>query len=611
MKKLFMFCAAMLMALAVNAATVNINPGTATLQTAVAAAAAGDVIVLADGTYDEAGDYITLNKNIEIKAAEGAHPVVLVKTYVKIQGGSKIKIEGIKFDGAQQGTYSHFFRVYDNAANYLELEGCELCNNANMFIKVEADKHIDSIKINNCYFHDGTNNAIRCYKTSGSTNTCDKLVITNSTFANFAVPDYGCIQVENVGNAVTADIKVIVDHCTFYNLTKPSNNTYGVIDDRKSTDNTISNCIFANPAELNGRYAHRASQLYGGAVSNCLVFQTPNHRTDAITLTDPLLDVDPLMVDAANGDYTLGTGSPALTAATDGGAIGDPRWAPAPAPIEYRTVYCSIAAAAGWWKYDAQGQPNYIVAAYAWGGAPAENAAWPGALMEAVEGETDIFKIELDTRYQNIIFTRTSTAGVYQGIKTADLTLPADSNAMYAVTKATYDWSAYQEQLAAGDGMWTTYAPHVQVLEDGYYLMGFINGDTLATWTVADLNASRLFEANPATQGEYMLTTTLAAGDQLQVVQVVSDAITNWFPGGEGNNYVVDANHNGSKTIYFRPDRQGGQDWHMGCMYIAANETNINNVGGEAKAVKLIQNGKVIIRVNGENYTVLGQKVEK
>ena len=148
MKKLFMFCAAMMMALAVNAATVNINPGTATLQTAVAAAAAGDVIVLADGTYDEAGDYITLNKNIEIKAAEGAHPVVLVKTYVKIQGGSKIKIEGIKFDGAQQGTYSHFFRVYDNAANYLELEGCELCNNANMFIKVEADKHIDSIKIN-------------------------------------------------------------------------------------------------------------------------------------------------------------------------------------------------------------------------------------------------------------------------------------------------------------------------------------------------------------------------------------------------------------------------------------------------------------------------------
>ena len=349
-----------------------------------------------------------------------------------------------------------------------------------MFIKVEADKHIDSIKINNCYFHDGTNNAIRCYKTSGSTNTCDKLVITNSTFANFAVPDYGCIQVENVGKAVTADIKVIVDHCTFYNLTKPSNNTYGVIDDRKSTDNTISNCIFANPAELNGRYAHRASQLYGGAVSNCLVFQTPNHRTDAITLTDPLLDVDPLMVDPANGDYTLGTGSPALTAATDGGAIGDPRW-----------------------------------------------------------------------------------------------------------------------------------APHVQVLEDGYYLIGRINGDTLATWTVADLNASRLFEANPATQGEYMLTTTLAAGDQLQVVQVVSDAITNWFPGGESNNYAVDANHNGSKTIYFRPDRQGGQDWHMGCMYIAANETNINNVGGEAKAVKLIQNGKVIIRVNGENYTVLGQKVEK
>jgi len=588
-----MFCAAMLMALAVNAATVSIAPGAGNLTAAITAAAAGDIIEMATGTYTENGDY-SINKNITIKAAEGATPVIANHYYFKVDGGAQVTFQGVEFDGS--GASDHCIRSHNNStgAEVLTMENCTFHNYPSYVLYTQRNsRKWHALIIRGCKFYANTKHCVAIIYESSSATSCDSVVVENTTFEN-TTGSYNAVLVQD-GNST----KLTVDHCTFYNFGGAFISAGASV-----TNVAVSNCIFAQPTA--GTKVPVSATA--GTISNCLSFNTADYA-EGPTVTNCITG-DPLFADAANGDFTLGANSPALTAGADGGAIGDPRWAPAPV-IEYRTVYCSIAAAAGWWKYDAQGQPNYIVAAYAWGGAPAENAAWPGALMEAVEGETDIFKIELDTRYQNIIFTRTSTAGVYQGIKTADLTLPADSNAMYAVTKATYDWSAYTEQLSANDGMWTAYAPHVQVLEDGYYLIGRINGDSLATWTVADLNATRLFEANPAAAGEYMLTATLAAGDELQVVQVAGDAITNWFPGGEGNNYVVDANHAGEKTIYFRPDRQGASDWHQGCIYIAANGTNINNVDADAKAVKLIMNGKVFIRVNGENYTVLGQKVEK
>ena len=39
------------------------------------------------------------------------------------------------------------------------------------------------------------------------------------------------------------------------------------------------------------------------------------------------MNIDPQFADAENGDFTLPVGSPLLTFASDGGAIGDPRWA--------------------------------------------------------------------------------------------------------------------------------------------------------------------------------------------------------------------------------------------------------------------------------------------
>ena len=92
-----------------------------------------------------------------------------------------------------------------------------------------------------------------------------------------------------------------------------------------------------------------------------------------------------------------------------------------------------------------------------------------------------------------------------------------------------------------------------------YYLAGTMN-----EWAAAAEGYK--FAANPEAEGEYMLTITLAENAEFKVRN--GDT---WYP-SEGDNYVVDAAHAGEKTIYFRPDGQGGEGWHYGVIYVAPNE---------------------------------------
>ena len=102
--------------------------------------------------------------------------------------------------------------------------------------------------------------------------------------------------------------------------------------------------------------------------------------------------------------------------------------------------------------------------------------------------------------------------------------------------------------------------PPVEPTEE-YYLTGSIRN-----WAqTADDDYK--FTVNPANASEYMLQgITLAANDELKVIGLVGETL-NWYPDGQDNNYVVAAD--GTYDIYFRPDGQGGQDWHQGYFYVA------------------------------------------
>ncbi len=143
-------------------------------------------------------------------------------------------------------------------------------------------------------------------------------------------------------------------------------------------------------------------------------------------------------------------------------------------------------------------------------------------------------------------------------------------------------------------------------LVDGYYLIGNING-----WDIHNLTADHLFAVNPANEAEYMLHYTLAEGNEFKVVSVANNALVAWYPEGENNNYVVDFAHAGEKDIYFRPDYQGGECWHAGCIYVVpTGHVAIDNVEANVPATKTIQNGMLLIIKGDKTYNVMGQIVK-
>ncbi len=337
MKKLFSLFAAMLVALVANANVININTGTTdALRKAVANASSGDVIVMAAGTYVESNsDYIAFHgKDVTVMAEDGAEVIVQPKVPIRFKNGGVARFYNIKFDCghlSDLGSYDNIIVPADGTeGKKLFLEGCEFFGftQNNSIIHTRTDRQLDSVVINNCYFHDNMKSCVFLeYATLGA------LIITNSTFANIATNtaaySAGVIDVR----ATTGQVRI--DHCTFYNV-QAMNTDYAAIGKIKTTDAVVSNCVFAMPESTDNL---RAIHMEGGEADNCLVFNYVKDEgygiRSAVTKNNCITGQDPLFLDAANGDLRISSGSPVFGAATDGSDLGDPRWIPT---LEYYMV---------------------------------------------------------------------------------------------------------------------------------------------------------------------------------------------------------------------------------------------------------------------------------
>ena len=111
-------------------------------------------------------------------------------------------------------------------------------------------------------------------------------------------------------------------------------------------------------------------------------------------------------------------------------------------------IYCKNTQS--WWKSD-----GAAVGAYYWGTGGNANS-WPGTRMTKVDGQTDLWYIDVDIdKYQNIIFTRVNGSGSVSdwGAKTNDLTIGNTKN-QYKITQSSGAWDG-----AKSAGTWETYKP--------------------------------------------------------------------------------------------------------------------------------------------------------
>ena len=256
---------------------------------------------------------------------------------------------------------------------------------------------------------------------------------------------------------------------------------------------------------------------------------------------------------------------------------------------------------------------------YSWCAAPAPvvpakyyitgDSALVGAELQwhpdAIKVEADEYVLNLvagDYKLKVTVDGTWATGKGYEELteKVAGQSTDGDNNIIFTLAEAGNVTVVYNDSVFTVSGNF--YVEPAPVLENGFYLVGL----QLNNWTPA---AEYHLLPNPENNAEFMITATLAEGDSLKVVNVLNDAITAWYPGGD--NYVVDLYHAGETTLYFRPDYQGGEGWYEGCIYVDPTGTvNIQNVDATAKAVKVVRDGQIMIIRDEHIYTVMGQLIK-
>ena len=172
-----------------------------------------------------------------------------------------------------------------------------------------------------------------------------------------------------------------------------------------------------------------------------------------------------------------------------------------------------------------------------------------------------------------------------------DLTPSADGTVWTLATMPEYDVE-----------LEVTYYTDEELAEmaKGYYLVGNMNG-----WTP---DSKYKLTVNPGNTAEYMITLYLEAAAELKVVYSADGATAQtWYPDPGDNKYIGDE---GRYTIYFRPDYQGGGDWHYGCIYVASDPLFATPTGTKNEWVLDVPDYDVELEVEYETDLALNETTD-
>ena len=315
----------------------QIDAGVDQISTALAGAQAGDIIELTEsgGLYNESATTV-IGFPVTIRAADGLiRPPVWTCDNAdrQITLASDLTLDGIIFDGSLGASSTEDCIRFDNAV------------------------FDQNLKVNDCvfqYFDNGMDegHAIK----ASSSNGIDTLIVTNSLFQHM-MHEHISLKDEAEEIAPGPCKYLWVENCTFWDgqneaiyLQSHDNVPDGTPDpevyighvtvvgmgSKVLYPNQIDGAVIENSIVINNSTWEYACRIYGtnSAVNGFLYWNCPEGidleegATEA-QLTLIQAEVDPMMADVENGDFTLAANSPAVGAGVDGATLGDPRWFPA------------------------------------------------------------------------------------------------------------------------------------------------------------------------------------------------------------------------------------------------------------------------------------------
>ncbi len=317
----------------------RVYAGENTLYDAVQAAEDGDILELMDNggdyVYTMDSDKIEIDKVLTIRAREGLTERPVIRNdrpggstsmrNIEVLSGGSLTLIGLEFDGSLNGA--------PMAKQALRLNAGD---STSMFLKID-----------DCYFHDYTENFLRGYLKT----VIDTFIVTNTIstgairegwnlydtggdgpamnyvlFENVTITNVGREAIQFGSAAVGYNPEVIINHVTMDSTSLTNDDRVIRIDGGTlyPTNVTIKNCIMSN--QMGGQ--SESVDLYGtSTISYTDTFNVrPVDTGESSSIGAGMIDEDPLYKDAAMLDYRLATNSPARGAADDAKAMGDLRW---------------------------------------------------------------------------------------------------------------------------------------------------------------------------------------------------------------------------------------------------------------------------------------------
>jgi hypothetical protein len=323
-----------------------LEPGMGTLDAAVAAAAAGDVIVLQNGGQYDIISPLVIDKKLTIKA----------ETAPELPALENMPIISNMFTSIQ------VFALNENCDLSLIGIDVDAFGGSFVFDPMGASDHTVNLYVNRCRLHNTTDDI---FNDDGS--YTNNITLGNLTIQNSFIYDSGSghgiytknfnsngsewvfenVTMWNLGQQFTwirvygedATQPITFNHITGYNLSTSADDKELIGNDEKTAEDEIpeanldidfKNNLYANQASGNdgSLIFKNANGFHDITINNNVLYECqPILNQEQLSLSDNQDGVDPSFTDPDNGDFTVGN-SDLYDAADDGEIVGAVYWHP-------------------------------------------------------------------------------------------------------------------------------------------------------------------------------------------------------------------------------------------------------------------------------------------